>query len=163
MSKTVYLIRHGIAVERSEQQDDWSRPLTAIGEKKTAKVAQKLVHKQINFDLILTSPLLRAKQTANILIEQGLSSNPLQEFAALAPKGQIETWLDWLAAQSHLNSFALVGHQPDLGHWAEILLWGTASDKLALKKAGIIGIALPDEEARGNCQMFLLTAPKWIL
>ncbi|HAC64969.1 MAG TPA: phosphohistidine phosphatase SixA, partial [Cyanothece sp. UBA12306] len=53
----IYLIRHGIAADRSEYTNDAARPLTDQGREKTAKVAQSLQKIGINFDLILTSPL----------------------------------------------------------------------------------------------------------
>ncbi len=62
----LYLIRHGIAVAREEYTVDAQRPLTLQGRLKTQRVAQCLNALQIHFDLILTSPLARARQTAEI-------------------------------------------------------------------------------------------------
>jgi len=59
---------------------------------------------------------------------------------------------------------ALVGHQPDLGNWAETLVWGYAKEKLVLKKAGVIGINIPDTGSPiGKSELFLLTSPKWVI
>jgi len=58
----------------------------------------------------------------------------------------------------------LVGHQPNLGNWAEMLVWGTIKNKIIVKKAGIIGLSIPDQEMPiGNSELFLLTSPKWLL
>ncbi|MEA5534331.1 phosphohistidine phosphatase SixA [Crocosphaera sp. XPORK-15E] len=162
----LYLIRHGIAVERENDMDDKARPLTEIGREKTLKVAQRLRAMGINFDLILTSSLVRARQTAEILQTVGLSDK-LEEFSFLAPGGDIDSWADWWA-NSHYNKpescLALVGHQPDLGDWAEILVWGNNYGKLVVKKAGIIGINLPDQVTPiGQGELFLLTSPKWLI
>ena len=92
----LYLIRHGIAVERENNQDDPARPLTETGEQKTLKVAQRLKAMGINFDLILTSSLLRARQTAEILQKTGLSDK-LEAFSSLSPGGNINEWVDWWA------------------------------------------------------------------
>ncbi|MFM6183502.1 MAG: phosphohistidine phosphatase SixA, partial [Dolichospermum sp.] len=70
----LYLIRHGIAEEHQPKLKDEERQLTLEGREKTEKIAQRLVKLGFNFDLILTSPLVRAYQTAEILIAAGLSS-----------------------------------------------------------------------------------------
>ncbi len=159
----LYFIRHGIAEDTSEYEDDRMRPLTDKGRIKTEKVAQRLVQLEIKFDLILTSPLIRAKQTAKILHRAGLSSI-LEESHHLAPEGSLQNWL-----KSHypasIQTIALVGHQPNLANWAEQLIWGSPQDKLILKKAGIIGVELPsiEETLLNKGELFLLVSPKWIL
>ena len=161
----IYLIRHGIAAERGTYADDEQRPLTDRGISKTTKVAKSLV-KKVNFELILTSPLIRAYQTAEILKQEGLSQT-VQTFLPLKPDGNIEEWFEWLqvdANKQKYHSLALVGHQPDLGNWAEILIWGKVKGQIALKKAGIIGITIPEiEPPISNSILFLLSAPKWIV
>ncbi len=158
----LYLIRHGIAAERGTYLHDEERPLVKKGEKKTCQVAQHLLAKGLKFDLILTSPLIRAKQTAKILQKEGLSSKT-EVFPPLAPEGNIQDWLTW-HDNNKVNYLALVGHQPNLGNWAEILVWGEYSEKLIVKKAGVIGLKLPAlAPAVGNSELFLLTPPKWII
>lgn len=134
--------------------------------KKTEKVAQKLVKLGLSFDLILTSPLVRARQTADILIAEKLSSQ-LEESSHLAHDGQISNWLkDWLEPRNYSQNtqLALVGHEPDLTNWAEIFLWGEVKENLVLKKAGMIGIKLPETGSPlGRSQMFWLTQPKYLL
>lgn len=162
----VYLIRHGTAADKADYDNDEERPLTEEGRKKTRKVAQSLHGHGLHFERILTSPLLRAQETATILQDIGLSSQ-VEECPALAPDGDIQAWVNWLKEQKSAKndkSLALVGHQPDLGNWAEILIWGKAQEKLVLKKAGIIGLSLPDIETPINqSELFLLTSPKWLL
>ncbi len=162
----LYLIRHGIAAEGANYAADSERPLTDKGRRQTKKVADWLYELGQRFDVILTSPLVRARQTAEILTACGLSSH-MEESAYLAPDGDINSWLNWLqqCCQGRGGStFALVGHQPDLGNWAEILVWGESKDKLVLKKAGIIGLSLEDcSTPVGNSQLFLLNSPKWII
>ncbi|WP_013322202.1 phosphohistidine phosphatase SixA [Gloeothece verrucosa] len=162
----LYLIRHGIAAEAADYSDDQKRPLTEKGRQKTEQVAQKLLQKGIQFDLILTSPLVRAVSTAVILMDVGLSKK-VQEFAPLAPEGNLETWVNWWNQSGYNNkdsSLALVGHQPDLGNWSEVLVWGKTQEKLIVKKAGVIGLNILDKTAPiGNCELFLLTSPKWLL
>lgn len=162
----LYLIRHGIAADRGTYPQDEDRPLTEKGHQKTTNVARRIGEIGVKFEAILTSPLLRAKQTAEILQRMGLSDE-IEEFLPLAPAGNLQDWVSWWS-QSRYNrdtsSLALVGHQPDLGNWAEILIWGRPQEKLVVKKAGILGLALPaDANPIGNSQLFLLASPQWLL
>ncbi|MCW6037778.1 phosphohistidine phosphatase SixA [Spirulina subsalsa FACHB-351] len=159
----IYLIRHGIAGDRTLYRTDEERPLTDLGIKKTRKVAQRIQAVGIQFDLILTSPLLRAKQTAELLQQAGLSQQ-IQAFAPLAPEGNINLWVNWYGVNSHYQAIALVGHQPDLGNWAEQIVWGSQQEKLIVKKAGIIGVHLPSTGSPlGQGELFGLIPPKWFL
>jgi phosphohistidine phosphatase len=162
----LYLIRHGIAEDKSLNIKDEERSLTQEGRQKTEKVAARLVELDVNFDVIVTSPLVRARQTARILIAAGLSSQ-LEESGYLTPEGDIHTWVkDWLEPRNYpqKTQLALVGHEPNLSEWAEILLWGETKASLVLKKAGMIGIKLPEiGSPLGRSQMFWLTPPKYLL
>ncbi len=165
MSTNIYFIRHGIAADAENYATDAERPLTEIGDRKTHKIAQKFKQLGLHFNLILTSPLVRANQTAKILQANKLSSK-VEEFIPLAPGGDINLWLQWLETwQPQANrELALVGHQPNLVNWAEILIWGEARQVLILKKAGVIGVSLPEVGSPvGNSQMFWLTPPKFLL
>jgi phosphohistidine phosphatase len=120
----------------------------------------------LRFDLILTSPLIRARETTAILQDAGLCSQ-VEEFPSLAPNGDIDTWISWLEGWRQNGrsnrALALVGHQPDLGNWAETLVWGTSQEKLVLKKAGVIGLNIPKTKSPvGHSELFLLTSPKWL-
>ncbi|MGF1485828.1 MAG: phosphohistidine phosphatase SixA [Prochloraceae cyanobacterium] len=164
----LYLIRHGIAVERDLETNDAKRPLSDLGRKKTLKVARRLVEIGLNFEIILTSPLLRATQTAEILQQAGLSAK-VEIFPPLAPGKDIQGWIDWYLQPRYNkrekdNSIALVGHQPDLGNWTELLVTGRIQGKLILKKAGTIGVRISKlENPIGKSELFLLTSPKWLL
>ncbi|MGA1621664.1 MAG: phosphohistidine phosphatase SixA [Synechocystis sp.] len=162
----LYLIRHGIAEDRREELADGDRRLTAKGIDKTQRIAQRLQKMGVEFDLILSSPLTRAQQTAQLFIERGLSPQ-LETFAPLTPATDIARGLEQLAqdyASRSKRCLALVGHQPDLSQWAEYLVFGAPHDKIVLKKAGIIGVSLPVlTHQPGQGQLFLVTAPRWLL
>jgi len=110
--------------------------------------------------------LVRSRQTAEILHSYQLSTL-VESSPHLAFNGDIYTWVnDWLLPkhQAVKKTLALVGHQPNLGEWAEILVWGETKQVLVLKKAGIIGLKLPDTGSPiGRSQMFWLTPPKFFL
>jgi phosphohistidine phosphatase len=166
----LYIIRHGLAGEHGSYANDDERPLTEEGQRKTKKIAKRLEDFEIRFDLILTSPLVRARQTAEILQAVGLGKT-LEESVHLAPGGSFDEWLGWLdlwqrspSSTSDFKSLAIVGHEPDLSSWAERLLWGRSDQRLVLKKAGVIGLDLPDASSPvGNSQLFWLTPPKFLL
>jgi phosphohistidine phosphatase len=84
-------------------------------------------------DLIVTSPLARAAETARILAE-AFETEHLQTLEALAPGGSNRKILDFLKRQTSHEVVALVGHEPDLGRLAATLVVGAGS--LPLKKAG---------------------------
>ena len=161
----LYLIRHGIAQERTSDRPDTERSLTAQGRKKTQLVAKKLYSLGLRFDLILTSPLVRSRQTAEILVESQLSDR-CEESTYLAFDGDLLALLDWLEQQQYPQStkLALVGHQPNLGEWASILIGNQAEGAIVLKKVGIIGLTLPETGSPlARSQMFWLTPPKFLI
>jgi phosphohistidine phosphatase len=160
----LYLIRHGLAGQHGDYENDRDRPLTEEGKQKTRQVARRLHDLKLRFDLILTSPLVRADQTAEILYTEGLSKKYLVA-DYLAPEGAIEAWLDWLEIwRSPDKVLALVGHEPNLSAWAECLIFGQSSGALILKKAGAIALQLPDSGTPiGKSQLFWLTPPRFLL
>ncbi|BAU11994.1 phosphohistidine phosphatase, SixA [Leptolyngbya sp. NIES-3755] len=160
----LYMIRHGLAGQHGDYPNDDERPLTSEGKRKTEQVAKRLRELGLKFDLILTSPLVRAKQTAEIL-EAAHLTDDLKVEGYLAPSGDIQTWLSWLESwRNPEKTLALVGHEPGLSNWTELLIWGSVRDRIILKKAGAIGIEVPDGGTiLANCQLFWLTPPKFLL
>lgn len=161
----LYLIRHGLAGEHGSYANDDDRPLTDEGRHKTRQIAKRLHALELHFDIILTSPLVRAQQTADILLEAALSQT-LQASTHLAPGGSLSEWLVWLQGWQSptTKALALVGHEPNLSAWAERLVWGKSNGHLTLKKAGMIGLALPESHPPvGNSTLFWLTSPRFLL
>jgi phosphohistidine phosphatase len=162
MAAKLYLIRHGIAAEREEfAGSDAERPLIPKGRTKLTGLSKALRTLGLGFDQMLTSPLVRARQTAEILHSEKLCHTPPQGVDFLAPGGDFGQGLTWLQPwQPQSARIAFVGHEPDLSQWAELLLWGEARSVLQLKKAGIIGLELPSEgELVGHSRLFWLTTP----
>lgn len=161
----LYLIRHGIAVERGIYAQDCDRPLTEKGRDRTHRVAQRLDQLGLHFDLILASPFLRASQTAEILYETGLGE-ALEASTLLEPDCSMEPWLRWLETwpQRQGGCLALVGHEPNWSLWTEQLIFGEALGHLRVKKAGLVGLSLPEQASpRGNSELFWLAPPRLLL
>ncbi|MFN3361319.1 MAG: phosphohistidine phosphatase SixA [Pseudanabaenaceae cyanobacterium] len=159
----VYLFRHGIAIDRELCPHDRDRELTAEGRKKTRTIGEKLYQLGLRASLILTSPLVRAHQTAQILADC-LQEPPLEVVEWLAPEGDFAAWEAWHDSHRGVEAVFLVGHEPDLSSWAEVMTWGQVSGNILLKKAGLIGlVTYPDQPLRGTCTLFLLLPPKILL
>ena len=162
----LYLIRHGLAGEPTASRDDGLRPLTRTGRKRTGAVAKRLGALGLHLDLLSSSPLVRAWETAEILQRSGLCQR-LVESTFLAPGGDFQDWLRWLARwrrRSGNHRLGVVGHMPGLGAWAETLVWGTAKQRLVLKKAGLVGLSLPPRGSPvGRCPLFLLLPPRYLV
>ena len=119
----VYLVRHAPADERGpEWPDDTLRPLTAEGRKSFQKVVKGLDAADVEIDVIFTSPLVRCRQTAEIL-SSGLRGSPrVQPIESLAPGGGASAVIAELGGVVKKPRIALVGHEPDLGKLAAQLL-----------------------------------------
>jgi len=126
--------RHGIAVDREDPNitSDAARPLTDEGVRKTRAAAEGLKRIDVGFDRILTSPWLRASQTAAILAEVLTLAAP-EEMAELAGDRNPSDLLDALGHR-HGKRTLLVGHEPLLSTTVVHLLGGEWT--LDLKKAG---------------------------
>ena len=115
----LYLIRHGIAEERGpEWPDDGRRPLTEKGISRLKKSTKGLVSLGVTFDVLLTSPLLRARQTAETVAACFEPRPPVVAIDSLSPDGTYQQVLDDLGKQSRRSRIALVGHEPSLGEYA---------------------------------------------
>lgn len=140
----ICFFRHGIALDREDPTvtSDAERPLTEAGIRKTRSAAEGLQRMDMRFDRILTSPWLRATQTAAILSDV-LLLPPAQEFPELAGDRTPTDLVDALA-RDHGKRNLLVGHEPLLSATAVHILGGDWA--LDLKKSGACAIyvdALP--------------------
>jgi len=152
----LYLIRHGIAAERGEAYpDDSQRPLTAEGISRLRKQVKGLNALGVRLDVIISSPLVRTRQTADI-VSDGLAGKPDVVLSdALAPEGTSTVVFQELARHAKKRAVALVGHEPNLGQLAARLI-GTRH-ALEFKKGGVCRIdveSLPPKGA-GSLRYFL--------
>ena len=134
--RELLLWRHGLAEERHPSRPDGDRALTPEGIRRTAAVAEQLHRLQLDCDQLLSSPLRRAVQTAELGVGAGLAAGFAVE-ASLAPGGDPRPLLQ----RGSWRRLGLVGHEPDLGHLASSLL-GAPAGTITLRKAGIVLICL---------------------
>jgi phosphohistidine phosphatase len=137
----LYLVRHAIAAERgSEWPDDTKRPLTERGIQRFKEAVKGLRRLDVTLDEIFTSPLVRAKQTAEILAAGVEGKPPVKVLDALAPGHSAASVMTQLARAAKRRRIAIVGHEPELGELAAHLIG--AGRALPFKKGGICRIDL---------------------
>jgi phosphohistidine phosphatase len=135
----LYLIRHGIAAERGpEYPDDSKRPLTSKGIAGLRREVKALNELDVAFDLIITSPLARTRQTADVFAESLGGKPTVVQSDALAPAGTPASVLQELAKHTRKEKIALVGHEPNIGELAARLIGARAA--LEFKKGAICRI-----------------------
>lgn len=140
----VYLMRHGIAQAKDDPDigSDDDRELTKKGAKKARKVAKGLRALKIDFDRIITSPLPRAKETAEIVAKVFDMEEQVEEAPELKPQASVESLAARLLEYRDCQQLLLVGHQPFLGRAASLLLSRNEGVEIDLKKGGICCIEL---------------------
>jgi phosphohistidine phosphatase len=139
-------MRHGIAVTADQPgiESDSERPLTQKGLKRMRRAARGLRRLGISFDALLTSPLVRAHQTAEIVADTlGLEAQ-LEEIPELAPQSSVDHLISRLTRFQDKEHILLVGHNPLLSHAASFLIAGKKeiSLEIELKKGGLCRIEI---------------------
>src|SRR2546423_3903217 len=119
----LYLIRHAVAEERGDAwPDDAKRPLSDDGMVRMRKTARGLARLGVSVDLILTSPLVRTRQTAEIVAGAMDQKPTIVNVESLAPGGAFGAIAADLAKHGRKARIALVGHEPGIGEVAARLL-----------------------------------------
>ena len=153
----LYLIRHAIAADRGpEWPDDTKRPLTERGIARFKEVVKGLRRLDVTIDEVFTSPLVRAKQTADLLAAGLEGKPPVKVLDALAPGHTSTSVMSNLARVARRRRVALVGHEPELGELAAHLIG--AGRAVPFKKGGICRIDVGSLTARrAGALMWFLT------
>jgi phosphohistidine phosphatase len=136
----LYLLRHGIAAELklAGVQPDSERPLTAKGENRLRTAVRAMAELNLSFDLILSSPFLRAKQTAGIIAKNFKLRKKLAFSGELTPDGNPRLLIQELNRfRPRPENILLVGHEPYLGKLVALLATGNTSLEVDIKKGGL--------------------------
>lgn len=158
----LYIIRHAEAQPLGEGgiEDDADRPLTESGYAQCGRLAAALQRRDVTLERIVTSPLLRARQTAEGLLKNLAPPTPeLHTCDHLAPDGKrrkLTRFLVGLGAQS----VAIVGHMPDLSIYAGWLI-GSKLAQIEIAKAGVACIRFKDEPNKHAGALQWLVTPEW--
>jgi phosphohistidine phosphatase len=151
----VYLVRHAIAFDPDPTAwpDDRERPLTPDGEKKFRRAARGLRELVRRVDVVLSSPLTRAWQTADILHARAGWPEPVH-FDQLEPGRPPAEVVEALMPHANVPSLALVGHEPSLHELASYLLTGDpTAARLTMKKGGVACLAFPDSLRAASAEL----------
>jgi phosphohistidine phosphatase len=139
----LFILRHGEAGKKlSSTIGDHARPLTSIGKEEVLEEAKALKRIGVKFDLIISSPLKRAYETASIVAGVYKAKKKLKVWNELAPEGSKKDVYNKISQLKEEQFVLLVGHEPQLGEITkEIIHKGkTTSCNLLLKKGGLLRI-----------------------
>ena len=158
----LYIVRHAIAVQRGTPgyDDDSQRPLTDKGRKKMKKISKGLRQFGIEFDVLLTSPYVRARDTAKILANEYGMQDKIVFTDNLIPPGDFDQLINEINEKYNVNNLALVGHEPMLSQLMSFLMTGNTETAITLKKGGVSLLTADNlgQEHRANLQWLLTPA-----
>jgi phosphohistidine phosphatase len=158
----LYIMRHGLAVAQgsTDYPDDSKRPLTPEGKARMQQIAKGLKRLGIELDWIVSSPLVRAVQTAEAVAQTLQPGVPLDHSETLSPGGSAEGLIAYLAKHSGRRQVLVVGHEPDLGALAVRLIGAGRHAHLTFKKGGCCLILFDDFPPRSPGDLIWWLTPR---
>jgi phosphohistidine phosphatase len=161
MSLDLYLVRHAIAFDfdTSHWPDDSQRPLTPDGQKRFSRAARGLRALVPSVDLVLSSPWVRAWQTAELLESEAGWPRPV----ACEPLGTGRGPADLLQALQPFATYgaiALVGHEPSLHELASYLLTADTDAQIEMRKGSVARLEVGEGLRPGAGRLHWLLPPK---
>ena len=161
----LYIVRHAIAVERGSPgyEDDSARPLTDSGRKKMKKIAKGLERLGVELDVILTSPYVRARDTAKILAERYDMMDKIYFSEHLIPPGNFEALVFEIHERYDLANIALVGHEPMLSSLVSWLTTGNTDVRMTMKKGGVAYLTSNTLYEDGRATLEWLLTPSFMV
>jgi phosphohistidine phosphatase len=158
----LYLVRHAHALplEAPGIETDGDRPLSDEGKEQIVALAQALLRTSVRFDRVLSSPLARARQTAEGLAQRmGVSADSIEAVQPLEPGGSAKK-IARLLRKMKAAHIALVGHEPDLSSLTSWLI-GSKRAQLDLAKAGVACVVCDGPPRKGAGTLAWLVTPSW--
>jgi phosphohistidine phosphatase len=161
----LYIVRHAIAVERGAPgyDDDSQRPLTDEGRKKMKKIAKGIHQLKVKLDVILSSPYVRARDTAILLANEFEMKDKVALSDNLIPPGNFESLVNEIREKYDVDNLALVGHEPMLSSLISWLATGNTDMKVVLKKGGVAYLSADNLYHDGRATLNWLLTPALML
>ena len=158
----LFILRHGEAGQRSSQASDRMRPLTTAGKIEILEIAKALKTIGLKFDLVVTSPLKRAYDTAKIVSDIFNIGNRLQVWNELSPEGQRAQVYRKISQLREEYAVLVVGHQPLLGEIVNDMVHKGKSGpcNFILKKGGIVRLRLLNKGNMPKGELRWLLSPR---
>jgi len=157
----LFIIRHAWAGHYGDPDwpDDSQRPLTEDGKRRFARVVEALAQRDFRPQIIATSPLVRCRQTADIMAESISACPDVVELSALEPGGDPQALLRWTIGQAEqYEGIAWVGHAPDVGRLTATMI-GDPGGWVRLAKGAVAAIRFDDLPEVGSGELrWLVTA-----
>ena len=155
----LFLIRHGVAEERGDAwPDDAKRPLSEDGIERFQKSARGLARLDVWIDVVLTSPLVRARQTAEIVASAFDPRPSIITIESLAPEGSYASLVADLEKHGRKTRIALVGHEPGIGELGARLIGSRHS--FEFKKGAVCRIDVDEIPPVGPGDLRWFLTPK---
>ncbi len=156
--KLLYIVRHAHAGQHGDPRypDDRLRPLTSRGRKQFRRLAKKLARRDFAPALIATSPLVRCRQTAELVAEQLEPEPELIVHEALEPGSRLSALVEWSNAQD-AGATAWVGHAPDVEELAATLI-GDMQARIRFAKGSVAAIECTPGESGFGTLLWLASA-----
>lgn len=142
LTSRLYIVRHAIAEDAAADGDDRSRRLTGKGRRRFARLVRRLARAGMTVDVVATSPLVRTRETAEILAAELPGDPPVLVVEALAPGADWQAAVEWSLARD-AESIAWVGHAPCVGRLVAASI-GDGSATVRMEKGAVASIAFPD-------------------
>ncbi|MFN0069506.1 MAG: SixA phosphatase family protein [Limisphaerales bacterium] len=159
----LHLLRHAEAVDRRGKQDDPNRALTPSGRRRMKAIARGLKWLGLTPEIVVSSPYLRARETAEIAAATLGCREPLIFTPHLVPEAEPGAVVEFLRQHyRRAKSLLLVGHEPQLGLLAGRLIAGDAGAGMKLKKAGLVNLRVGELKA-GRCATLEALIPPRVL
>lgn len=160
----LYIIRHGLAGRSLEDEKmDAERPLKKKGKSKMKEIAKGLKEKKIYFDMVVSSPLLRSKESAEIVNEFCGQTEEVTVTDLLKPDSSFNDLINFLNKLKKSKKIAIVGHEPFLSGFASYCLTKRKSPLINLKKGGVLMLEVGETITPGHCTLSWLMDPNLIL
>ena len=161
----IYLMRHGVAREPAGAgfEADRQRPLTAEGRGMIARIARALKKLDVNPDIILSSPYVRAKETAVELAKEFNRQQHLVFSDLLIPDGKAEEIISAILDNFMVEELLIVGHLPCLSLLSSLLAAGDLDLAINIKKGGVCCLLADDLRLERRATIGWLLSPKTLL
>jgi phosphohistidine phosphatase len=157
----IFVLRHGEAGKRlPSASKDAERSLTAAGKKEVEDVADSLDELGVEFSRIATSPLKRARETADIVAKKLKMQDNLEDWDELKPEGSIMELYSRLSKLPQDSSVLLVGHNPYLSTFIGEVISGNNNCRIDLKKAGLARVRVATSNPKITGELRWLLTPK---
>jgi len=156
----LFILRHGEAGKRSAtSRSDLQRPITVTGKQEMEEIGKSFVKLGLEFDYVFTSPLVRCKQTTEIIMKYIKSGNNMVELNELRPEGNKLELYNKLSKLKPGSSTLLVGHEPYLSQLVGESI-GESHCRIDLKKGGLVRIRTVSLQPKINGELRWLLTPK---